>query len=152
MQLWSRYTISISKRGHIKGCKSGFKFKSFFHFNQVSVRKLHTKQAIDLKHQPELGACPCMRVGGFKRNPIGFSSGETEHKRRKTLQKDLRVTQQLIKGSFCLCTFLTTGFVTTATLVEPQELRSNPCAVTWRALGPLIYFYLCHSISVALLA
>lgn len=32
------------------------------------------------RHQPELGACPCMRVGGFKRNPTGFSSGETEHR------------------------------------------------------------------------
>lgn len=32
------------------------------------------------KHQPELGACPCMRVGGFKRNPTGFSSVNMEHK------------------------------------------------------------------------
>lgn len=62
--------------------------------------KNNTKNALDFKHQPELGACPCMRVGGFKRNPIGFSSGETGHKRRQTLKKDLRVAQQLLKGTF----------------------------------------------------
>lgn len=31
-------------------------------------------------------------------------------------------------------------------------LQSNSCAVTWQALGPLIYFCLCLSISLALLA
>lgn len=140
----SRSTISISKRGHIKGSKSGFKFKSFFHFNQVSVRKYYTK-ANDRKHQPELGACPCMRVGGFKRNPTGFSSGEMEHRRRQTLKKDPRVRQQLIKGTFLLSLHLSNhraSYHSNPCRASSVALQSHSSAVTWQALGPLIYFYL----------
>lgn len=40
--------------------------------------KSNLKEA-NSKYQPELGACPCMSVGGFKRKPTGFSSGKTKH-------------------------------------------------------------------------
>lgn len=122
----------ISKRGCIKKKSSNSgNFLSKFQ-NQVK-RNITQKKAIDLEHQPELGACPCMRVGGFKRNPTGFSSGETEHKRRPTLKKkkDPRVTTTTTTTYkrvcyFCLCTFLTTGPVTTATLVQRSSCNSSP--------------------------
>lgn len=65
-------------RSNMKGFKSGF--NSFLLFNKVSVRQYYMKKANNNKHRPELGACPCMRVGGFKRNPTGFSSVNMEHK------------------------------------------------------------------------
>lgn len=102
---------------HIKGCKSGF--KSFFQYNEVSVRKYDTKKTINLKHQPELGACPCMRVGGFKRNPTGFSSGETEHNRRQTLKK---ISKNYTATFLLFVHFSNHRANTTAILVEPQEL------------------------------
>lgn len=77
----------------------------FPQYNEVSVRKNNTKKITELKPQPELGACPCMRVGGFKRNPTGFSSGEKEQSRRQTLQNVSKVRWQ---PSFCLCNFLKT--------------------------------------------
>lgn len=97
-----RCEVFIFKMGHIK---KEHVFKSFFspNYNQCSVRNDRTNKTIDLKHQPELGACPCMRVGGFKRNPIGFSSGEMEHSRRQRFiqkkERDAGVVQQC---SLCL--------------------------------------------------
>lgn len=97
-------------------------------YNEVSVRKYNTKEIIELKHQPELGACPCMRVGGFKRNPTGFSSGEREQSRRQTLQNVLRATRQ---PSFCLRIFLTTRPRPQQSLKTLKSCDLNP----WQALS-----------------
>lgn len=72
--------ISISERGQVQAL-------FFPHFSKPQVRKCDMKRGSNIKHRPELGACPCMRVGGFKRNPTGFSSGEVEHKREQDIKK-----------------------------------------------------------------
>lgn len=118
--------ISISERGQVQAPFSP-------HFSKPQVRKCDMKRGSNIKHRPELGACPCMRVGGFKRNPTGFSSGEVEHKREQDInKKDPRVTQRLIKGMLLLSLHLSDhsgSYHSNPCRASTVVLRSSSCAI-----------------------